>query len=757
MKQIENRFPDDQKPFFRGVQMILLSVALVFVFAVSIWNAAGLRVVLNQSTQEYLYDVTSQLTRDIRDAMINKMTDLEMVSDSISRLTMYQEEESITEFLNRKARILECDPLIILDRQGNFISSDSNLSSWELTPEDYLKIPGIQSSFLGKVSANYLGGRSIFYSVPVYRDNQVEDVLVGIRSKENMQAMISSKSFNGQVVSCIVDSTGQVVISPTDLKPFLQLDDIFRKEKDSRVKSDIYQMQSDMHNGNSGILEFTAVTGEELFLAYNELEINDWFLFTLIPSDIISGGAERYIIQSFVIIAVTILIFSIFLFAVYRFYHIHRLQLERLAFVDPVTGGRNNAAFQLKYRELARSMEPGTYTVVLLNVKNFKLINERFGSLTGNRILSYIYQVLEQHVCPHKDEFVGRGESDYFFLCIRVNTPQEVQGRLDNMIQDINSFRDTNLPGCHMAFRQGACRVEDPSQEITIIQDRARLACRGRDLDFWQGCVFYDESLTEQLKKEQELNDLFEDSLENHDFHVYLQPKVRLGDEKIKGAEALVRWSHPERGVIYPSDFIPLFERNGKICGLDLYVFTEVCALIRGWIRQGRELIPVSVNLSRQHFAKEDCLDEFYRIAQEYGIPRGAIEFELTESIFFDNQQIDRVRDIIRQMHMLGFDCSLDDFGSGYSSLGLLKEFDVDTIKLDRSFFLNMTGSKARDVITCLVDLSKRLHVQVVAEGIETTEQVEYLRSIGCDMVQGYVFSKPLPAREFEKLWFEHI
>ena len=314
MKQIENRFPDDQKPFFRGVQMILLSVALVFVFAVSIWNAAGLRVVLNQSTQEYLYDVTSQLTRDIRDAMINKMTDLEMVSDSISRLTMYQEEESITEFLNRKARILECDPLIIMDRQGNFISSDSNLSSWELTPEDYLKIPGIQSSFLGKVSANYLGGRSIFYSVPVYRDNQVEDVLVGIRSKENMQAMISSKSFNGQVISCIVDSTGQVIISPTDLKPFLQLDDIFRKEKDSKVKSDIYQMQSDMHKGSSGILEFTAVTGEDLFLAYNELEINDWFLFTLIPSDIISGGADRYIIQSFVIMAVTMLIFFIFLF-----------------------------------------------------------------------------------------------------------------------------------------------------------------------------------------------------------------------------------------------------------------------------------------------------------------------------------------------------------------------------------------------------------------------------------------------------------
>lgn len=212
-----------------------------------------------------------------------------------------------------------------------------------------------------------------------------------------------------------------------------------------------------------------------------------------------------------------------------------------------------------------------------------------------------------------------------------------------------------------------------------------------------------------------------------------------------------MRWIHPEKGVIYPSDFIPLFEMNGKICSLDFYIFTQVCQTLHGWIASGKNPFPVSVNLSRQHFLEYNFLKKFADIAKEYEIPPGMIEFELTESIFFDNRQINVVKEMIRQMHQLGFLCSLDDFGSGFSSLGLLKEFDVDTIKLDRSFFVNMAGEKAKDVIACLIELSKKLKVHTVAEGIETDEMVEYLRMIKCDMVQGYIFSRPIPISEFEE------
>ena len=203
--------------------------------------------------------------------------------------------------------------------------------------------------------------------------------------------------------------------------------------------------------------------------------------------------------------------------------------------------------------------------------------------------------------------------------------------------------------------------------------------------------------------------------------------------------------------MISPGDFIPLFEKNGNICRLDCYVFEEVCRTIDRWRREGRKLFPVSVNLSRQHFKRNDFLNQFADVAAKYRIPEGLLELELTESIFFDDNSIAMVRESINRMHELGFKCSLDDFGSGFSSLGLLKEFDVDTIKLDRRFFLDMSKPKAEDVVECLIDLAGRLKVKTVAEGIETQEQIDFLKQIHCDMVQGFFYSPPLRAEEFEE------
>lgn len=232
---------------------------------------------------------------------------------------------------------------------------------------------------------------------------------------------------------------------------------------------------------------------------------------------------------------------------------------------------------------------------------------------------------------------------------------------------------------------------------------------------------------------------------------MYLQPKIGTRDGKLKGAEALVRWKHPVKGVIFPDAFIPLFERSGKICQLDLYVFEEVCRILSGWIQEKKNVYPISVNLSRAHYYENDFLQKYYETAKKYGVPCELIEFELTESIFLEDDQIAHVKKSIRDMHRMGFRCALDDFGAGYSSLGLLKEFDVDTLKLDRRFFLDMSGEKAQHVIRGVADLAVKLNMRTVAEGIETQEQLLFLQSIPCDEIQGYIFSPPLPVEEFEK------
>lgn len=731
----------------KGRPILLLSLLLILIFAVMIWNAAKLREALSHSTQGYLRDVTSESASDIRDSFQSRITNLKMMADSLSQIREYQGSNALAEFLERKAHILEFDRLILINREGSVIASAGALDPGADSGGSPNAAPSIQIP--QEACVTYTGGKYLLYSTPVYRDNGPDELLMGTRSTENIQDMISANSFNGQMLSCIVDNNGRVVISPTDLKPFLRLDDLFRNDQNQEVIADIHRMQADVKGGREGLLKFTSATGEKLYLSYNALHLNDWFLLTIIPADIITSGAERYIWQTFAIVGVTILFFTLFLLSLFRLYGAHKKYLEQIAFTDPLTGGLNNAAFQARYRSLADSLKPGTFAIVFLNVCGFKLINEQYTTEGGNRLLCHLYRTLERTADRDREEFAARGESDHFFLCLREHDPQTIQLRLDQVIREINASQAADLPALPITVRSGVCLVEDPGQDITILQDHARLASQNPTPDHSRICAFYDDSLTDRLRLEQELNTLFDSSLERGDFLIYLQPKISLPDNRLAGAEALVRWNHPVRGIIPPSDFIPLFERNGKICALDRYVFTGICAALAGLKQDGREMFPVSVNLSRQHFRTPGFLDDFAHIAGQHGIPRGIIEFELTESIFFDNRQIEIVKESIRTMHDLGFLCSLDDFGAGFSSLGLLKEFDVDTIKLDRSFFLNMSGRKAKDIIASLVELAGHLQVRTVAEGIETPDQVEYLRSIHCDMVQGYVFSKPLPIPEF--------
>lgn len=749
--------PGERRFSARRVLPIVLAAIIIFCVSVLLAvNAAGLRWELNRSTQAYLRDVTTQTANDIQETMQHKIRDLQGVSASITALREHGGETDLQGLLDEKAEFLEFEPLILVDKQGVILTSQPVSVLTEETIEELVQLPNIQASFQGETRASYLGGETdILYSTPVYTGGEVTEVLVGVRLRTRMQAMIASKHFDGHSMSCIVDTSGALVLAPVDIQPFAQLTEIFADSHHQKVIDEIQSMQEGMAAGEGGLLRFTSVGNRDLFLAYNSLGINDWVLLTIIPADIITGGADRYIIFSFLIVGTTILLLGLLFWAIYRFSNAHKKQLEELAFDDSVTGGLNNAAFQMKFQQIAQTIPPRAYTIVLLNVRGFKLINERFGIQTGDGMLRYLYQVLNRHV-KAGEEWVARGESDTFFLCLKEARPEAIQKRLDDAIRDINTFSDAALPRCEVVLQQGACVVEDPGQEITLLQDRARMAYQSRRLESQRRCIFYDDRIAEQMKTEQELDELFEESLARGDFQVYLQPKIGLESGKLEGAEALVRWAHPQKGMISPGEFIPLFEKNGKICRLDFYVFESVCRLLQQWKAEGKPLVPISVNLSRQHFRDPDFLEAFHQTAQAYGIAHDLLEFELTESIFFDDLQIQAVKASIRRMHDYGFLCSLDDFGSGFSSLGLLKEFDVDSIKLDRRFFLNLENPKAQDVVACLLDLARRLHVKTVAEGIETEEQLDFLRTVRCDRIQGFVYSKPLPLPEFEAFAAQH-
>lgn len=424
----------------------------------------------------------------------------------------------------------------------------------------------------------------------------------------------------------------------------------------------------------------------------------------------------------------------------------HREGIEKMLLVDEVTGGDSRAAFYIKMDEAVKNNPPNTYTVALLNVRNFKLINNNFGFLEGDKILKNIYYEIEKHL--NKGEFLCRSEIDNFFICMKENDEEIIKRRLKEIEIDINKCEWEYSSKYSIQFAFGLALVEDTSMDHRTIMNYARFSCS----NYKKTREFKNYSkIVEELSRENRLNYMFENSLKNGEFKVYLQPKMNIKNNRCQGAEALVRWIHPEEGMISPGEFIGLFEENDKIIELDFYVFEEVCKIIKSWIDNDKNVVPISVNLSRKHLKNTVFIDKFVDIKNKYSVPDGLIEFEILESVALDDEKINILISILDKIHQNGFLCSLDDFGSGYSLLSVLSELRVDTIKLDRKFFRDFEDERSKNVIESFINVCERINTKVVAEGIESKEQLDYLRKVNCELVQGFIFSKPIDVESFEK------
>lgn len=429
-----------------------------------------------------------------------------------------------------------------------------------------------------------------------------------------------------------------------------------------------------------------------------------------------------------------------------------RLIREQL-FFDPVTGGGNAAWFEQQAKKLIRQNPAGCYALVILDIDNFSILNETFGRAAGNQVLAHFYDVICG--CLDSNERAARIASDNFALLVKNSDPTFLIQRLYDIVTLINDFNYQFEQKYFFFMCAGIYVLNDAKITFLSAMDFAQSACGKAREQTGAGLLrhmFFREEDHQRLMREKELENRIENALTNEDILVYLQPKYALQSKTIAGAEALVRWRDPENGIIPPSEFIYLFERNGFITALDLYVFKKVCQLMRRWLDAGHNLLPISVNLSRVHLSNPNFLDRFESIRQEYDIPPAYLEFELTETVVSQNPAL--LKEVIERMHALGYRCAMDDFGSGYSSLNLLKTIPMDVIKLDREFFLVDEETRARGelIVASLSELVWRLGMEIVAEGVETMEQAEALKKTHCGLAQAFLFGKPMPIPDFEAL-----
>ncbi len=410
--------------------------------------------------------------------------------------------------------------------------------------------------------------------------------------------------------------------------------------------------------------------------------------------------------------------------------------------IDAATGLLSKEAFFDEAAAYLRHSGARDVSIVCFDVDHFKLFNDLHGLDCGDELLRYLGRALALRFSPDGAQPLARLAADTFALCATDIRPE----RVERILVDISSECPN---GIDAIVRAGVYRIEDPASPVSIMCDRAVIALRTVKGSYFDRVALYDPGMREALVLEREVVAGIESALREDRIELFLQPKCNIRTGKIVGAEALARWRHPERGIVAPGEFIPLIERNGLVRSLDLRVWEKTAAWIRGLIDEGVQPVPVSVNVSRADIYLVDVAAELHALVERYGIDPSLIEVEITESAY--SERPDRIVAAFDALAERGFTVLMDDFGSGYSSLNMLKDINVDVLKIDMRF-LDRDDRRSKDIMESVIRMARWLDLPVIAEGVETREQVNFLLDVGCSYAQGYYYARPMEAAAFEAL-----
>ncbi len=415
---------------------------------------------------------------------------------------------------------------------------------------------------------------------------------------------------------------------------------------------------------------------------------------------------------------------------------------------DEMTGLLQKNAFVREVEETilrnGRQVDNGEYALVYLDIVRFKAINDMFGMAEGDKLLKYIADAIVEIAKP--DAILGRMDADRFLIFTRHG-----KGELDTNVEEfLDRVAQYELP-FKIICNVGIYVTNEELLTVDGMIDRAVLAQASIKGSYTSAYSYYKEYMRKDMLGEQEITGIMGTALEEKQFALYYQPQYNHTTGMLVGAEALVRWIHPKRGMISPGVFVPIFERNGFITKLDLYVFEQTCCFIRKCMDEGLPIVPVSSNFCRNDIFMPDFVEKLEEIRGKYQVPSEYLRVEITESVAVGGSQ--RTNEIIQKLHECGYIVEMDDFGSGYSSLNILKDIELDIIKLDMLFLAEDSDTKRGGIIlSSIVRMAKWLGMPVIAEGVEHLEQADFLRSIGCEYIQGYLYSRPLPEEQYIQL-----
>ncbi|MDD3402993.1 MAG: EAL domain-containing protein [Hespellia sp.] len=422
-------------------------------------------------------------------------------------------------------------------------------------------------------------------------------------------------------------------------------------------------------------------------------------------------------------------------------------KMRQMATHDALTGLHNRARTFKEAMELREKYPELTFAFYRVDIDNFKLYNTSFGEEEGDNLLCVLADIFKEISKMFPICAFGRVGADIFCACVPYSgSADRLQELVGQSQKTLSEYRKNYL----LELSVGVYVINDKDATMEDCYVRATMAVQGCKKVYGKHIAYYDEKEGKKAREELFITNEMEAALQNQEYRVYLQPKVNLETNRVDGAEALVRWQHPTKGLISPGIFIPVFERNGFISKVDYFVWERSCQYLRKWIDSGHDPVPISVNISRISLYNPKLGEELVELVERYQLEKSLLQLEITESAYMTNPEL--MLNTIKKLRKAGFTILMDDFGSGYSSLNTLKDIEVDILKIDMKFLpVGENVKKAEIILASMIKMANWLGMSVVVEGVETKEQRDFLESTSCRYIQGYYFARPMPMEEYEK------
>lgn len=717
--------------------IIIIILMLIILLVINYYNTINNR--LDREACKYVEECTIH-GANVVSYRINPMSVGVINMASTLSSGLFDSKEAVMAYMKQQSGYFTMLYIGIADSEGIVHMADGQQYSVAEEPE-------FQKAMAGEVCVSEPFQRDgtdkaiITLNCPIYQESKVVSYIRAEMAVDLIKKMILDSISWKNGTPMIVNREGEILIYFGESAEEQSKFDYIEK-----ISEEFTCMEAMSEKQGAGTLN---IDGRVLYVGYARIpEYKDWFFLSIMP---VEEAAEniRVVLNASKRLIQGVLIFAVISLTVIYILEAKEHRITRqLAYTDSLTGLANRNRFMELASRIIQRKNGYQCAIITFDINRFSYVNSIFDFERGNDLLKLVAESLQQDT--EGEEICARSNDDIFFLLLFCNTKEEVRLRMDHILNDIQKRAREILPNFQLTFSCGIRLIEDRYLSLDQILDRANYAREYIKGELRDTVTFFDKELQEKKERAQMIETQMKYALEQNEFQVFIQPKINFKTEKIVGGEALVRWQSEKFGFISPNDFIEIFERNGFVLELDYYMLEKVCRQIKDWEARGVPLYPISVNFSQLHLYEDDFVEKLLEICKSYQVQTKYIELEMTERTLSGKNEL--LLPLIEQLHKEGFLISMDDFGTGISSLSVLKEIPVDAIKIDKSFLDGENTLRSQLVIGKIIELGKALDMLVIAEGVETKEQKEFLKTHQCDVAQGFYYAKPMPLKDYEHI-----